>query len=230
MAIARAFDSVHFYMSDFSSRVVAKSGVPSDRYHLGKLILQGLRDDPDFVLQIDGAIEEFETNGSVLDRTIRCAISMQNMGLKKGDVIVLIAPNHIHLCIPMYAALNLGIIVAPQDPTLGDKELEPYFANMEPKLIFCQCDKTEILKKALKNINLHTTIVTFDKGDEFINLAEFMIKYCGDSEIKDFQSTDFDTETAVACLTTTSGTTGVPKAVALSHKNVAISLSYVWYF
>ncbi|KAJ0173170.1 hypothetical protein K1T71_011346 [Dendrolimus kikuchii] len=226
--IARAYDSVHFYMSGFTSRVVAKSGIPGDRYHLGKLILQGLRDDPDFVLQIDGATDELETNGSVLDRTIRCAISMQNMGLKKGDVIVLIAPNHIHQCIPMYAALNLGIIVAPLDITLGVKELERYFANMEPKLIFCQSDKTETLKKALENIDLPTTIVTFDKGVEFNNFSEFMIKYSSGNQVKDFQSTDLDTENTVAYLTPTSGTTGMPKAVALSHKNLATSVSYVW--
>lgn len=39
-------------MQEVGARVVAKSGIPSDRFHLGKLVLQGLKDDPDFVLQV----------------------------------------------------------------------------------------------------------------------------------------------------------------------------------
>lgn len=66
-------------------------------------------------------------------------------------------------------------------------ELEPYFANMEPKLIFCQTDKVEILKTTLGNINLKTTIVTFDKGNEFDSLSEFMMKNGDESTIKNFQ-------------------------------------------
>lgn len=48
----RANDSVHMFMSELTSRVVAESGRPGDRFHLGKLILQGLRDAPDFILQV----------------------------------------------------------------------------------------------------------------------------------------------------------------------------------
>lgn len=45
-------DAVHWYMQELSSRVVAESGIPSDRHHLGKLILRGLKDDPDFILTV----------------------------------------------------------------------------------------------------------------------------------------------------------------------------------
>lgn len=45
-------DAVFWYMSELSSRVVAETGIPSDRNHLGKLILRGLKDAPDFVLQV----------------------------------------------------------------------------------------------------------------------------------------------------------------------------------
>lgn len=48
----RAFDAVHWYISEVGARVVAKTGIPSDRHHLGKLILHSLQDDPDFVMQV----------------------------------------------------------------------------------------------------------------------------------------------------------------------------------
>ncbi|KAI8442085.1 hypothetical protein MSG28_005719 [Choristoneura fumiferana] len=74
---------------------------------------------------IDGATGESETSGSVLERTVRCAISFRKFGLQHGDVIVLMAPNHIDLAIPFYAAFYLGVIVSPIDRTLGRQVPEP---------------------------------------------------------------------------------------------------------
>lgn len=51
-AYRHAHDEVHWFMNELSSRVVAESGIPSDRDHLGKLILRSLKDAPDFVMQV----------------------------------------------------------------------------------------------------------------------------------------------------------------------------------
>lgn len=44
---------------------------------------------------------------------------MTNLGLTQGDVIVLMAPNHLDVCIPFYAALYLGVISAAVDQHLA---------------------------------------------------------------------------------------------------------------
>lgn len=72
-----------------------------------------------YYAQIDGATGESETFGSALDRSVRCAVCLNNMGIKKGDVMILMAPNHIDLAIPFYAALYLGVIIAPIDINFG---------------------------------------------------------------------------------------------------------------
>lgn len=43
-----------------------------------------------------------------------------------------------------------------------------------------------------------------------------------------FRAADFDPEDTVAFLIATSGTTGLPKAAAVTHKNLASSTPYVW--
>jgi hypothetical protein len=48
----RVNDAVHWYMNELTSRVVADSGIPSDRHHLGKILLQSFKDDPDFIMQV----------------------------------------------------------------------------------------------------------------------------------------------------------------------------------
>ncbi|XP_063368749.1 luciferin 4-monooxygenase-like [Cydia amplana] len=223
----RVNDSVHWFMNELTSRVVAESGKPSDRHHLGKILLQSLKDDPDFVLQIDGATGESETNGSVLARTVRCAIALKSRGLRRGDVITLMAPNHIDLTIPFYAALYLGVIVSPIDTTLGVNELQSNFEVSRPKVVFCQSARAQDVQQALKKIEKDAFIITFDKGGP-CSFIEFLEKYGSQSSVEKFKPTDFDPEDTIAILIATSGTTGLPKCAAATHKNLAVTGPYVW--
>ncbi|XP_012548111.2 luciferin 4-monooxygenase [Bombyx mori] len=224
----RSNDSVHWYMNELSSRIVADSGNPNDRFHLGKLILQSLRDGPDFTLQIDGATDEAESSGSVLERSIRCAIALRKKGLQKGDVLVLLAPNHIDLAIPFYAALYNGVVIAAVDRTLSIHELKATFFVDSPKLVFCQSEKASDVQIVINELELNTEIVTFDKGDYLCSLPEFLENYDDGTTVDEFKAEDFDPEDTVAFFIATSGTTGLPKAAAVTHKNIAITSPYLW--
>ncbi|XP_063833255.1 luciferin 4-monooxygenase-like [Ostrinia nubilalis] len=214
--------SVWFYLDELASRVVAQTGIPSDRFHLGKVILQSLKDDPDFVLQIDGALGVSETNGSVLERSVRCATALSRLGVQRGDVMVIMAPNHLDLAIAFYAALYLGVIIAGVDMTLGVRELVETFNVQKPKLIFCQTDKASDVETALLKQNNKTHVITFDKGSKFYSFTDFLEENADDTRVEDFKPTDFDPEETVAFLTSTSGSTGLPKAAILTHKSLTI--------
>ncbi|XP_046964065.1 luciferin 4-monooxygenase-like [Vanessa cardui] len=228
MSGRRVNDAVHWFMAELTSRVVAESGIPSDRFHLGKIILRSLKDYPDAVMQIDGSTGESDTNASILGESVKCAKCFRNFGLEQGDVIVLMAPNHRSLCVPFYAALYTGVIISAVDMTLGVKELQGTFSVSQPKLIFCQSEKAPDIQVALNEIDLDATIVTFDKGDYLCSLNEFVDKYADDAPIEEFKATDFDAENAAAFLIATSGTTGLPKAAEVLHKNFFISASMIW--
>ncbi|XP_023938249.2 luciferin 4-monooxygenase isoform X1 [Bicyclus anynana] len=221
-------DAVHWFMSDLTSRIVAQSGLPADRFHLGKIILQSFKDYPDAVMQIDGGTGESETNGSIMERTVKCATAFRNLGLTTGDVMVLMAPNHIDLSVPFYAGLYTGVIIAAVDRTLGVKELQDSFNVSRPKIIFCQSEKAPDIQVALNEIDLNALIVTFDKGDYLCNYADFVAKYADDTPIQEFKPTDFDPSTTTGFLISTSGTTGLPKAAEVTHKNFVISIPMFW--
>ncbi|XP_022831889.1 luciferin 4-monooxygenase-like [Spodoptera litura] len=224
--VKRGNDAVHWYMTEVGAHVVAKTGIPSDRHHLGKLMLHSLQDDPDFILQIDGGTGESETFGSALDRSIRCAVSLTNMGLKKGDVMVLMGPNHIDYCIPHTAGLFLGIMVASVDATLCVSELEQLFETNRPKIIFGQSTKLAHINEALSLSKVDAKIVTFD-NDSDSTLVQ-LLSDADEASVKNFQPTEFDPSSTIAFLTSTSGTTGIPKTAMITHENLAISLPYIW--
>ncbi|CAF4799985.1 unnamed protein product [Pieris macdunnoughi] len=221
-------DTVHWFMNELTSRIVSQSGNPSDRYHLGKIILQSLKDYPDAIMQIDGSTGEEETNSSALKRIIKCAITLRKFGIEVGDVIVLMAPSHLDLAIPLYAALCVGAIVSAVDRTLSVNELRAAFQVSEPKIVFCQSEKATEVQIALNDIERNTEIVTFDSGDYLCSFQEFLTRYIEESSIDDFEVAELDTESAGALLIATSGTTGLPKAAVATHKNYATSLPYIW--
>ncbi|GBP35728.1 Luciferin 4-monooxygenase [Eumeta japonica] len=179
--------------------------------------------------QIDGGTGAAETNRSVLERTIQCATAMRGYGLQVGDVITLMAPSHLDLCVPFYAALYLGVIVAAVDRYLGTGELTETFSIGRPKLIFCQSEKAPDVQRALNDIDLDTQILTFDKGDYLCSFNEFLQRHGKVTPIDQFEAADFDAEDAIALLISTSGTTGLPKAAAITHKNLAISTPNLWH-
>ncbi|KAH9637778.1 hypothetical protein HF086_007807 [Spodoptera exigua] len=140
------------FLDKLGDRVVASSGIQSDRYHLGKLIFQNVKDNPDLVMQIDGRTGESETNGSVLRRSVQCATVFRKLGLKTGDVIILMGAHHLDQAVPLYAALYLGIATATIDRTLLVGELEATFNNIKPKMIFCESEKVLDVKKAVSQL------------------------------------------------------------------------------
>ncbi|XP_052739284.1 luciferin 4-monooxygenase-like [Bicyclus anynana] len=221
-------DAVHWFIDDLSSRVVAESGIPCDRYHLGKLILKSFKDAPEFILQVDGATGESETFGSALKRSVQCANAFRKFGVNHGDVIILMAPNHIHLTMPMYAAFYLGIAVAGIDCTLGVDELRDSFKFNEPKVIFCQSERAKDVEAALEGLPHKTQIITFGQADGFTSFTDFLQNYGNDVTEEDFKAADFDTSDTVGLLIATSGSTGLPKSAACTHKNLAISVMYKW--
>ncbi|KAJ8711128.1 hypothetical protein PYW07_008370 [Mythimna separata] len=209
------------YMSEFTSRIISETRTPSDQYHLGKIILQSFKDDPDFVLQIHGGTGESETNGSMLRRSIQCATTFRNLGLKTGDTIVLMAPNHLDQPVPFYAALYLGIAIAAIDRFLGVSELEYTFNIIKPKIIFCQSEKVQDVQKAVAILNLDSKIVSFDTSSDTISLSEMLQRHSDEIDVENFKPADFDPEDTIALLISTSGTTGLPKSASLTHMNMA---------
>ncbi|CAG9559241.1 unnamed protein product [Danaus chrysippus] len=224
MPPTRINDAVHWYMSNLTSRIIAKTGIPSDRYHMGKVILQCLKDYPEAVTQIDGATGESETNESILKRSVKCAASFRKFGLQSTEVIVLMAPNHIDLCIPFYAALYTGNVIAAVDFNLGKIELQQTLSVLGPKIIFCQSSKAPTIQLALNEIDSNAFIVAFDKGHYLCDFDSFIEKFYDGTMIDEFEPTDLDPEEATAFLVSTSGTTGLPKAAEVTHKNFLISL------
>lgn len=102
------------------------------------------------------------TNEQIRMMTIRAAQNITKLGLAKGDVIGIVASNHHQLAPIVFAAMAIGCPINPLDPSFVCGEISHMFGITQPKLVFCNRDKIDVVRESLDSLNITAPIFTFD--------------------------------------------------------------------
>lgn len=133
---------------------------------LGQILMNSLMDFPDHVAQIcydDGTETK---NSEILLDSIRVALSLRDLGLKEGDLVGIAAKNSKNLAAVAIGAFAMGIPINTLDPTFAKDDIAHMFKITEPKIVFCDQENCEEMKKALKEIDNKAKIYLFGDGGE----------------------------------------------------------------
>lgn len=152
------------------------------------------------------------TYGELYENAKKIAAYLQNKGYKKGDIIAQFMMNS-DLFLPVYLGAKLaGLTVMPVNTKLAPPEVEYIFNHSEAKALFYDEKVEETIQQ------------TSHSFEDVISTSEI-------KEILQGDNTDFTKvpvegeETAVVMYT--SGTTGKPKGVMLTHNNI-IRTAEIW--
>jgi acyl-CoA synthetase (AMP-forming)/AMP-acid ligase II len=186
----------------------------SPRLSLEPYPVQPLTDDlvastarhPDKVALIDGVSGATYTYARVLEACRRMGRVLQDAGIGLGDRVAIVAPNSPEWVIAFMGTLFAGGTVTTLNPLYTEREIGEQFSDSSPKVVFAG-DATQDAARA----------VWGDKPNFHLTSAVWSLV---DGAAGDASPVTFDPMTHLAVLPYSSGTTGVPKGVMLTHFSV----------
>ena len=145
------------------------------------------------------------------EKIIRLSKWLLSCGLKKGDRVVISGKNSPEWAVSFLATFFAGGIAVPLDCALHQNEICNLIRTAEPKIALADDDKMEFIKKEFPDITVKSLNPTFSQ--------DYVYKQKAEDEDK-IQLTEKISSEDTAVILFTSGTTGNPKGVMLSHKNL----------
>ncbi len=168
----------------------------------------------------EGAWKMYST-AEVADITLRLGAGLLQAGVQPGDRIAIISANRPEWILTDLACQQIGAVLVPIYPTIGEPELEFVLNDSGSTLLFVNNKDLYGKVQALRaKLPLLRDIYSFDRIPEVTHWSALtaLAPENGKDRVNAIRE-GIGPETLVTIIYT-SGTTGVPKGVMLSHRNI----------
>jgi len=190
--------------------------------NLAQLLMTQVQQRPDkgALFSKIGGVYRAITYRDLADKVASFAAFLKSEGVKKNDKVVIYAHNCPEWVIADFATLLLGAVSVPIYPTLGDEQSQYIIQNSEAKIAVVEGQNqfdniSPLLETKLKRVIGISTI----NSDEDVAVTQFSVALAQNQVGMDSFKWDTVVRSQLASIVYTSGTTGVPKGVQLSHDN-----------
>lgn len=195
--------------------------------NLGHTILTVLKKNPNLVTQICHDTGTQVTNLEMLIRTVKVIEVLRDLGLKPGDVVCMMATNSEFLAPVIFACFALNLPINFWSPVFNEDDIV-YFYNMtNAKLIISDADFVGKIENSLNKVSCKVPIWTFLRK---VGNLEFVEDLLGRTKINEkCKLSSYDNNNEIPALwLCTSGTTGLPKLVSLTHEQILSQMVPYW--
>lgn len=168
-----------------------------------------------------GAAVALATDNDQLDycQLVRCAgefaAELQSLG-RSGDRVALICNNSIDMAVAMFAVHAAGMQVVPINPILTERELTYILSDAEPVAVIFGDDTTARVAPVAKALDIHQLIAVGGNGRSLTSSRSNPAARLPNA---------FPEPDSFATLQYTGGTTGLPKGVNITHRQLTTNIS-----
>jgi long-chain acyl-CoA synthetase len=206
-----------------------KSSTQKDRaiaYQLGVLGLMQFKSDlygnrTAFHLYEDGRWSEM-TYSELSEKVRRISDYLIEQGVERGERIAILSESRPEWALAFFAAIRSGAIAVPLDIKLTEKELASILANSEPRLLFVSSQMLKTARSLQDQLPFLIEVVVIDQREtagDYRSLDQLRAAAAYEGREREFDET--------ALIVYTSGTTGAPKGVMISFRNLAYQVMNV---
>ena len=186
--------------------------VPLVDLSITQRVFAGLETRPDEVVLTDGPSGRSMTAVQFIDQVKRMAGGLTAKGFGAGHTVAIMAPNMPEYCVVFHAVAWAGGTITTLNPTYTASEVAHQIKDAGAELLITIPDFMETAKEGAGDIPV-IAIGTEDYSGLFGASMEVQAPV------------DLDTHTVV--LPYSSGTTGLPKGVMLSHRNLVVNVDQI---
>lgn len=149
------------------------------------------------------------------------AAGLSARGVVKGDVVGLVSSNSPDFAVVFYAIVSIGAICSTVNPIATAEEIGAQFADSEAIMLFTIPELYDKCEAASRMASTVREIVVFGEHAPAVPYASLFEH--GD----EYPTVEIDPMHDVCALPYSSGTSGVPKGVMLTHRNLVANMEQV---
>jgi acyl-CoA synthetase (AMP-forming)/AMP-acid ligase II len=190
--------------------------VPVRAVSITERLFEGLQSAADRTVLIDGPSGLSYTGAALQDRIRRLAGGLASEGVGPGSVVAILAPNHPDYVVAFHAAALAGATVTTLNPTYTAPEAAYQLKDSGAGLLVTIPAFLDTARAAAEGTGVRE-ILTIGSAEGHRSLDDVLGPALA-------AQVPVDLETHVLALPYSSGTTGLPKGVMLSHRNMVVNV------
>ncbi|WP_448625943.1 4-coumarate--CoA ligase family protein [Geodermatophilus sp. URMC 64] len=181
-------------------------------------VLAAGRERPEAPALIDGLKGDVITHGQLAGYVDRLAAALHERGLRKGDVVAVFCPNTIWYPVVFHGIAAAGCVMSPINSLYTPEEIAFQLRDSGAKIIITISLFLDRVTAAVEKTPVDE-IVVMDGAEGHASLVDLLSSQAPTPQV------DIDPANDLVTLPYSSGTTGLPKGVMLTHRNLVANVS-----